>query len=322
MRAKLLFPALLLASVAAAQTTVVDLGPTQITAAYQNFAQDAYAHWLVYPNDALTFDLTGTEATGGTTIPIRALLYWRISRDPRTGTNSRAQVELDVYDMAQKGTPLSLRIVGDGATLYRYDMARSTVSTTAYSFPGTRVPAAYAGSDAPKLLAQLKAATPGFASYLVRLVAEMGLSGGESLPNATDWLPVSPAVGRLRRTFDEVPVPMYRPNKVIEASTVTDPVTGNLFVRGDDPFVFYGMDSTATDRTVTFHLADPTANADNPRYEVQNVTLSRRASDRLVNLRLTPPVIGPAALTSPAWTFVPFTGTQAAAFRPVNAGGH
>ena len=301
MRVKLFFFALAFASFAHAQTVVT--GPeAMVREAYENQRQ----------NSDLVLEMRGTDTRAGSTATIHAVLYWRLSADPRTNQSSRAQVELDVSDVNAKGEDvLRMRIVGDGTSLYRYDVARREVSTSLYGFYGTTPPAGYAGSDAPKLLAQLRSATPGLSAYLVRLLEEMNPAGSGYADRYADWMP-----GRRKMTFDEVPMPPRRTTGNSLFDTVTDPITGRAFMRNADEWMFVGMDSLGTDRTVAFRMVDENAHAEGtyPRWVVGSLNVAQRAPNRVVDLTLVP-----NSGTAPAWAYSPYTGAQAAAFRPIAA---
>ena len=239
MRAPLSLLLLGAAAAASAQTRVVDTSADEILQAYGRFRV----------NDTLMFDLSGTETYGSTQTPLHAVLYWQRGFDARTGRQSAVRLEMDVYDMAQKGQPVVLRLVGDGVNLYRYDLVRREVSTTVYGFTGTRPPQGYSGVDGPKLLAQLRAAVPGPYAHLARLAAEINPSGGDTYARFAEWTPGRAALG-----FDAVPMPIRHPNALDEASYVLDPVTGSrAFVKGDPKatrYYFFGMDGRGAHRGV------------------------------------------------------------------------
>ena len=317
-------PALLLASVASAQGVTTSL-EDEIREAYRNFRTSGSTY---------TFELTGQEIYGRIVRPLHAVLYYRLGRDARTGGDSAVQVELDVFERNRDGSErYAQRIVGDGTNLYRYDLDRGEVMTTTYGFYGLNVPPRYPDSDAPKLLAQLRTATPGPAAYLVRLLGELNprtpdfeaWSRTPATQLFTEWLP-----GRTGRIFDTVPYPLLKNSdgeRVQEPSitdVVTDPITGRLFSRGDEQaqkYAFYGFDRPNTDRTVAFTMDDPRSDEEkrrnpDPRWQVRSVNVAQRSADRTLDLTLTP-----GSSASPAWAFVPYTGAEAAKFRPMNVGG-
>jgi hypothetical protein len=96
---------------------------------------------------------------------------------------------------------------------------------------------------------------------------------------------------------------------------VTDPITGRVFVRGDDRFVFYGMDRADTDRTVSFRIydADPTPGDGIERWEVLSLNIGLRGPNRVLDLTITP-----TTSTIPAGAFEPFSGSMGNSFRPVH----
>ena len=301
MRATLLVSAFALAGVSAAQTVVVSTAEEAVKEAYTNFRNA----------DSYVFEMRGTETTGRTAVPVHAILYYALSKDPRTGTKSRAMVELDVFEKTATSERRTLRIVGDGTNLYRYDLDRGLVSTTLYGFYGNVAPQGYSGSDAPKLLAQLRAATPGLATYLVRLLAEMNPAGRDSALRFTTWSP-----GAKPQAFDEVPLGRRQLNGELSSDdTVRDPLTNRLFVRGGDRFLFYGMDQAVPARTVAFRLYDADGDPNNgvETWEVMTLNLALNSPGRLVDLTITP-----QTGTIPAGAFVPYTGAAGAYFRPVS----
>ena len=306
MRVATLFTALSLGVFAAAQQPTESHEAT-VWDAYQNFRADG---------DTYVFDMQGGETVGGSTVPVHAVLYWRNSNDPRTGVKSRAQVELDVYEPGPTGERMTLRIVGDGTTLRRYDLARGTVLSTTYGFYGERAPQGYGRTleyDAPKLFVQLRAATPGLPAYLARLLSEINPTAyskdGRLYARYASWSP-----GTRPQSFDEVPLgPRALNGELTADDTVTDPITGGRYVRGTDQFVFYGMDQASPSRTVAFRLYDADGDPGNgvERWEVQSLHLAFRSPGRTVALAIVPK-IG----SVPAWAFQPYTGAQGAAFRP------
>ncbi len=306
MRASLLFSALALASVAAAQRPT-DYREAMVWDAYQNFRS----------NDLLKFEMTGTDTVGKVTTPVHVVIYYRLSTDSRTGRKSKAEVDVDVYTATSSGEVLTMRIVGDGKTLFRYDIPRREMTSTTYGYYGNVEPANYVGSDAPKLFSQLRAQTPGVASYAVRLLVEMNPAGLDFSPRYADWLP-----GRARMFFDEVPVPLRHLADPIEAETVTDPVTGRVYLRGDDRYVFYGLDRVDTDRSISFHLYDADGDPENGTelWEVQTMDVGLRSGNRLLALQVVPNMINPLLPDYPAGTFQPYSGTLGAQFRPVTRG--
>lgn len=299
MRATLLLSALGLATVAAAQRPP-EIHDAAIWDAYQNFRASG---------DELKFEMTSTDSFGSATNPVHVVMYYRLSNDPRTGKKSRAEVDLGIFTPTKAGDVLTMRIVGDGTTLYRYDLGRREVSTTTYGFYGDREPAGYSGSDAPKLFSQLRAVTPGVANYGSRLLAEIDPAGIDYAARYGDWMP-----GRSRLFFDEVPAPIRTSTGVLQADTVTDPITGRVHVRGDDQYVFFGMDRSDTDRTVAFHMIDSDGDPGNGTevWQVQTVNVAIRAANRLLDLTITP-----TASTIPAGAFQPYSGAMGASFRPV-----
>ncbi|RYG26143.1 hypothetical protein EON82_04455 [bacterium] len=300
MRATLILSALGLATLAAAQRPA-EFHEAAIWDAYQYFRS----------NDTIKLEMTGNDSFGGVTTPVHVVMYYRLSNDPRTNKKTRAQVDLGIFTPTTTGETLSMRIVGDGTNLYRYDVGRKEVSTTTYGYYGDREPASYIGSDAPKLFAQLRAVTPGVANYLARLLGELNPAGIDFAARYGDWMP-----GRSRLFFDEVPTPPRTSATLLQASTVTDPITGRVHVRGDDQYVFFGMDRTDTDRTVAFHMIDGDSNPDNGmQWQVQTVNIAIRSANRLLDLNVN---IDPSII--PTGAFHPFDGTLGASFRPVTRG--
>ena len=301
MRATLLLSALGLATLAAAQRPT-EIHDAAIWDAYQNFRS----------NDTMKFDMTGTDTFGTLSNPVHVVAYFRLSDDPRTDKKTRAEIDLGIFTPTKNGDVLTMRIVGDGTTLYRYDMTRREVSTTTYGYYGNREPDNYSGSDAPKLFSQLRAVTPGVANYVARLLGEVNPAGINYAAHYNDWMP-----GRSRLFFDEVPTPIRTPNSVIQAETVTDPITGRVYLRGGDQYVFFGMDRSDTDRTVAFHMVDSDGDPSNGTevWEVQTVNVAIRTPNRLLDLTLTP-----TPATIPTGAFQPYSGTVGASFRPVTRG--
>jgi len=308
MRASLLFSALALASVASAQS--IDYAQAMVLEAYQNFRS----------NDVLKFEMTGTDTVGRVSTPVHVIVYYRLSVDSRTGRKSKAEIELDEYATTATGDVLTMRLVGDGKTLYRYDIPRREVTSTTYGYYGNVEPANYVGSDAPKLFSQLRAQTPGVAAYAVRLLAELNPAGLEFGARYADWLP-----GRGHYLFDQVPIPIRQPAEIAEASTVTDPVTGKIYIRGSekaDQYVFYGLDRTNTDRSIDFHFYDADGDPENgmERWEIQTVDVGLRTGNRLLSLQIVPNMLNPLLPGFPTGTFQPYSGSLGAQFRPITRG--
>ena len=323
MRSAPLLPLLLLASSVHAQV-FTDPVDDLVRQAYTN-VRTTYSGYA--------FELTGKESYGKITRPLHAVLYWRVGYDARTGKDSAAQVDLTLYERTADGNERpTLRIVGDGVSLYRYDILRSEVAITTYGFYGLSAPSAYPGSDAPKLLAQLRTATPGPAAYLVRLLSEINprsaTPSDDSIQRYREWLP-----GRTGSRFDAMPYPTLQnefgkpvdPYALKSTDHVGDPITGRVFLRGNEKaqtYAFYGV-FPGTDRTATFTLEDGRSDEekrlapDSPRWRVKLVNVAQRTADRMLDL-----VLDPAAGAIPAWAFIPLKGADATRYRPVNPGGH
>lgn len=306
MRATLLFSALAVASFATAQRPA-DYREAAVWDAYQNFRS----------NDLLKFEMVGTDTVGRVVTPVHVVIYYRLSTDSRTGRKSKAEAEVDIYTATNTGEVLTMRLVGDGKTLYRYDLSRREVTSTTYGYYGNTEPPSYPGSDAPKLFSQLRAQTPGVAAYAVRLLGEMNPAGLDFAPRYADWMP-----GRSRLFFDEVPEPIRQPASVIQASTVTDPITGRIFTRGDDQYVFFGFDRTTTDRSIAFHLYDADGDPENGTelWEVQTMNVATRSGNRILDLQVTPTMINPLLPDYPAGSFEAYSGAFGASFSPVTRG--
>lgn len=300
MRATLLLSALGLATLAAAQRPS-EIHDAAIWDAYQNFRS----------NDTMKFEMTGTDSFGTVSNPVHVVAYFRLSNDPRTNKKTRAEVDLGIFTPTTSGDVLTMRIVGDGTTLYRYDLTRREVSTTTYGYFGDREPANYSGSDAPKMFSQLRAVTPGVANYIARLLGEINPAGIDYTARYGDWMP-----GRSRLFFDEVPAPMHSSAGVLQADTVTDPITGRVYVRGDDEYVFFGMDRSDTDRTVAFHMVDGDHDPNNGmQWQVETLNVAIRTANRLLDL-----TVSPTASTIPSDAFQPYSGAAGASFRLITRG--
>ncbi|GEM_PF-6517060 len=299
MRPLCLFAALCAAAVAAAQAPT-ESHERAIWDAYQNSRQA----------DLFKLEMTGADEYGKVTSPVHAVLYLRRSIDPRTGFASRAQADLTVFRSTKEGEVVSMRLVGDGVNLFRYDLDRREVSTTTYGFYGDRAPDNYVNttrSDMPKLLAQLRAATPGLTTYLVRLAAEMNPAGDGLVAKFTNWDP-----GAYGLSFNEVP-PMWRTGVI-----VTDPITRHEFTEDGDRYVFFGYDREVPERTVAFDLYDADPDDTRELWEIRSVNVASLSPGRRVALSIAPknPLEEPLAQE----TFQPYAGQFGASFRLINRG--
>ena len=316
MRLPFLFAALALASLAAAQ---------EPTGPHERNVWDAYLN--LRANDDLRFELRGTDASGSVSTSIHAVLYWRLSEDARTGLKSKAQVELDVYRLNAKGEDeIVYRIVGDGTTLYRYDMAKLEVAATTYGFYGTQAPERYVGSDAPKLISQLRAAIPGPAAYVARLLSEVNPAGADWTSRFTSWDP-----GTLALDFDEAwnsvaddaktPSGGMRKNpnipEIASDDVLIDPLTEAPYVRGDAKslWFFYRVAQNAPRQTMAVHLRDDAADGEAPYWVLDSWRMTKATPGRLLDLAL-----DARPETAPAWAFAPYTGKDGAKFRPISRG--
>lgn len=316
MRALPLFSALALAPLAFAQAPT---GPHE------------YEIWEAYQNlrasDTLKFEMVGADGLGRAVEPVHAVLYWRLSNDPRTGGKTRAQVELDIYERDRRGEErIATRIVGDGTVLYRYDIGRQEVSTTTYGFYGNVVPSPYEESDAPKLLRQLRAVTPGPASYLVRLLSEVFPAGDRWTAKFNSWDP-----GIVAHDFNQAwaltpsnaTTASGRTKKqtagITNADILYDPLDDEPYLRGDPTrsrWFFYRVDQDRPLQTMAVHMRDDRATDEDPPYWVlDSWHLVKTMPGRVLNLTLTA-----RPETAPEGAFVPYLGDVGRAFRPVVRG--
>ena len=283
MRIATLLPLLVVTPLAYAQTFPGDASEERFKSAYQN----------VRVGTEYVYELTGSDSYGRVTRPLHAFLYLRMGLDPRTGGDSAAWVELDVYETKKDGTErMAMRIVGDGTTLYRYDLDRGEVAATTYGFYGTQPPRDYSGSDMTKLIAQLRTATPGPAAYLVRLLAELNprtptYSSGNHLPETqrfAQWLP-----GRQGATIE--------------------------VKENEKRNVVYGFEDPNPKQIVSF-IMEKGRDENDGAWRFTSLYFTQKSADRTLDFSLT------TGLGVPTWAFLPYTGADAARFRPVNPGGH
>lgn len=295
MRAPLLLSSFLLATIAGAQANAND-------------AQVASAMRPLRSGNPLILEMTGKTVSGSRTTPFYAVLYWKTSTDPSTGKAARPQIELDVYDKGPTA-PITLRIVGDGTTLRRYDIVGREVVSTVYGASGT---SASKLSDVARALAQLRTATPGPAAYLARLVSD--LAPGEPDATYVTWMPGVPA-----RSLLEIPLTDVggrrddRVEEVPDDDEVVEPLAGVKYVQGATGWTTYGLDAPNPRRTLAFEF-EPSA--DGSGTTIKNVYYADRSVGRTLSFVISPKV---AVLPSdvPAWAFQPYTGAQGAAFRPL-----
>lgn len=311
-----------------AALSLAALGVAQVPGeAHEKTVWEAYQN--LRTNKTFVFDMRGREVYGKNEVLTHAILSWRRSYDRRTGLDSKVQVSLNIFDVTPKEEVLRMRIVGDGTTLYRYDMIRKEVVTTTYGFFSDRAPDNYANtvrSDGPKLLSQLRVAAPGLASYLVRLVAEINPSGSDFAAKHSSWVPDYPVLNdpavpggrKMYNYFDEILSPLRQTNnpEVPDDDIVTDPISGQPFLRGKDQYVFYGYGKANPERTVAFSLYDADSSEESQRWEVRQVNVASKTPNRFFELVITPNVVSNLSDE----VFLPIGGAYGAAFRPVTRG--
>ena len=315
MRPFCLFAALCAAAAVAAQAPT-DQHEIDIWEAYQNSRQA----------DSMVFEMRGAEQYGKVSSSVHAVLYLRRSVDPRTGLASRAQADLTIFRPTKDGETPSMRLVGDGVNLFRYDIDRHEVSTTTYGFYGDKAPSLYKDntrSDMPKLLAQLRAVTPGLATYLVRLTSEMNPAGDDFAARFTAWAPglieladPSDPTGQRKISglhglyFSQVPLSARVGN------TVTDPITGNGFTQDGNKYVFFGYEKDAPERTAAVDLYEPDPDNHKGVWQVRSVSVALNSPGRRVALNIVPT----ATDDIPSWAFQPYSGADGASFRLITRG--
>lgn len=253
-------------------------------------------------------------------MPVRATLYWRLSTDPRLGSQTKAEVEIDIYD---KDANLSVRIVGDGTTLYRYDIGKGEVTTTQYGFYGEKPPGNHDPRlEAQKLISQVRAVTPGSAAYLARVLAEVNPAGEDSAPRFTSWDPGVPPYS-FQEAWDAVP-----PNATTASGAqkkvpgggfgdvLRDPLTDATYIRGDrSHWLLYRVDEDAPRQTEAIHAEDVAADGEAPNWWIDAWRINKASPGRFLSL-----AVSVRAENSPNWAFVPYQGAYGASFKPVTRG--
>ena len=176
-------------------------------------------------NDSLYLQMTGSTAYGNSASPFQNTLLW----EQKTLPMQSSKVQLSEYS----GSTLQRRIVGDGNTLWSYDLNRKEFSATIYgNFSETQ------GQNYNRdLLGQLNSAGRGQSAYLIRLVREAYQPSGDSTYRR--W------------------APGYEPTLLTVPTK--DPITQHPYtpILGRD-YIAYGTTNLNTKRSLVFELSqDP-----------------------------------------------------------------
>ena len=254
--------------------------------AYQNLAADS----------SFELSVNGTETIGKVTTPFNSVLYFTTATNPETGLTTSAKLELDDYD---GNGNLLRRYVGDGQTLWYYDLSARRYSASFYSFYGTTPPATYPGSDAPRMLAQLYPESTGPTTYVARLLREVNPGSNLLTPTYSSWAP------------GETPmVPLSSP-------ATPDPLVPSRSYEsvGADEYVVYGPGSANPKRSVAFELHDLNGGTGIPNWTLNNVYFADQKPNRFEQWTLNVTT----GSTLPTWAFVPFTAAQTTGWQPTVA---
>lgn len=257
----------------------------------------AYGH---LQNDSpYEFSMTGSQTQNGTTRTFASNLYWSYS----SSSSPFPQVELDDYDTTSGSMVLLRRFVGDGRTLFFYDLQKRRVMASLYSYYGANAPTNVAppvDGYPPILLAQLYAETRGPSSQLVRLMREIN--------PGTD--PVS------YPSHYESWAPGYAPSVPPTSPPTPDPLvpTRQYSSGGSVEWVVYGLSNPKPNRSVAFKLynvnPDPTGV---PDYTLEEIDFADAGPDRFLNWTMT--VTDPATIG--AGIFQPWPASATAGWQSV-----
>jgi hypothetical protein len=135
--------------------------------------QHGFETFRSHPGIKLTLD--GVQQIGDTSTPLRTITYWY--QDVENG-RPMAKLEMQGFVAGVQ----TYEIVGDGVTLWAYDLTRSEYSASRYGNYNGNQPAGYVNS----LLGSLRSMIKGYAAYPVRLLSES--YGGENA-RYTTWAP-------------------------------------------------------------------------------------------------------------------------------------
>ena len=237
----------------------------------------------------LFLQLNGSINYKNKTTPLVSNLSWSTSLD---GTTVTYQVDLESW----VNGVLVKRVVGDGNTLWSYDLSVHQYSATPYGgTPGYARPDTYLGD----LLNDVNWAASGSDAYLTKLLRQVFSS---STPTYTSWMPGVTSV-MLQQDY-----PVYDP--VNSAVTYFPTPTDNFYVYNNAP-----------KRSIAFEVAAGLTSNQNsqPVSGLQNIYFNQveviARNERLTQWTITPYL----GLTFSADIFKPYTGKQIQGWRPIVA---
>lgn len=279
--------ALGLASLMSAQGAVADLNEPVIQDALTKFAF----------NQSLFLQLNGSITYRGKVTPLVTNLYWNTIR---SGSRQTLQVDMESYSNGV----LIKRIVGDGDSLFSYDLLLHQYSATLYgSNNPTQVRRDTYQVD---LLNALNLEANGNDGYLTKLLRQIftivPTAGGGLASNFTSWMPGVP-------TFH-----------LLQGNPVPDTISPNVTYYPSAGLDYYAYNTTPK-RTIVFEIASDTTVDETGRsvnglvnvYFNQMETINRFG--RLIQWVITP-YSGFAFSTS---QFVPYSGQDLRGWRVVVA---
>jgi hypothetical protein len=245
----------------------------------------------------LYLQLNGSTTYRDKVTPFVTNLYWSNST---VGTTPTLQVDIESY----VNNVLVKRIVGDGDTLWSYDLSMHQYSATSYGgTPGYVRPSTYS-TDLLNDLNLLASGNDGYLTKLLRQIYTTGtptvLNPTSPIANYTSWMPGVPS------------------SQLIQGVPVTDPVNSSVtyYPSASDDYYAY---NASPKRTIVFEIAPGvTANSSNQMvsgleniYFNQLETINRNS--RLVQWIITPYT----GFTFSTNLFVPYSGRDLQGWRMV-----
>ena len=235
-------------------------------------------------NQSLFLQLTGYITFKGKSTPIVSNLSWSTST---TGTKALDQLEIQ----ESVNGALVRRIVGDGDTLWNYDLVAHQYSATSYGGYGATRPDSYLAD----LLNDVNWSATGQTSYLAKLLRQIYNSSGLYI----SWMPGVRSIN----------LPQNVP--------VADPVNQNQVYSPTATDWFYLYDGSPK-RTIAFEIVPQTQSNGLPPIDVLK-TINLNQVDQVGRLlRYTQWQITPyTGVTFSTNIFLPYTGTQIQGWRPI-----
>ncbi|MDR3689489.1 MAG: hypothetical protein P4L46_08935 [Fimbriimonas sp.] len=235
-------------------------------------------------NETLFLQLNGAVNYGSKITPIISTLAWSTST---SGAKPIAQLELQEFT---NGVMMK-RIVGDGDTLWSYDMVAHTYSATSYGGSGSTRPTDYQQD----LLSDLNWATTGQTAYLAKLLRQVYSTTGTFI----SWMPGV----RSQNLPQNVPV-----NDPINPYQSYSPTANDWF------YLYNGSPK----RSIVFEIVPQAQSSGLPPIDtLQNIFFSQvdqlGASVRFTHWQVTPY----PGVTFSTEIFQPFSGSQIQGWHPV-----